>query len=165
VKKNISGSAFQLVHDKNQRSGVIVSDVTSQSEPKQSVTQMVAVQSLEKYPLILSFAVDEDFYLEDWKKTSVSIAIVAAGAVIAVIIAFYMLINLFLQRERDMQVMTDLKRDADKINLKQNELLINLTEQQKAIKESSDRLQAIFQNAADGIVMVDETGQVEAMNP
>lgn len=164
-EKNTSGSAFQLVHDKNQRSGVIVSDVASQSEPKQSVTQMVAVQSLEKYPLILSFAVDEDFYLEDWKKTSVSIAIVAVGAVIAVIIAFYMLINLFLQRERDMQVMTDLKRDADKINLKQNELLINLTEQQKAIKESSDRLQAIFQNAADGIVMVDETGQVEAMNP
>ena len=164
-EKNTTGSAFQLIHDKNQRSGVIVSDGAAQTEQKATTTQMVAVQSLEKYPLILSFAVDEDFYLEDWKKTSFSIACVAVGAVIAVIIAFYMLINLFLQRERDMQVMTDLKRDADKINLKQNELLINLTEQQKAIKESSDRLQAIFQNAADGIVMVDETGQVEAMNP
>ncbi|MBR7784539.1 PAS domain S-box protein, partial [Undibacterium luofuense] len=112
-----------------------------------------------------NFSVDEEFYLADWRKISMAIAIVTAGAIAAVIAAFRILIQLFLQREQDMQVMTALKREADVINQNQTTLLENLTEQQAALKASSDRLTAIFENAADGIVMIDDQGQVEAVNP
>lgn len=90
---------------------------------------------------------------------------VALAAIVAVIFAFRTLIQLFLQRESDLQVMMTMKQDADVINRNQETLLHNLTDQQKALKESSDRLQAIFQNAADGIVMIDEDGMIEAVNP
>ncbi|MBI1771277.1 MAG: PAS domain S-box protein, partial [Burkholderiales bacterium] len=62
-------------------------------------------------------------------------------------------------------VTTELKQQAEVINRNQAHLLKNLTEQQIALKDSSDRLQAIFQNAADGIIMIDDTGKIEALNP
>ncbi|MBK1888657.1 PAS domain S-box protein [Undibacterium sp. 14-3-2] len=146
----------------DRKSLVITSDTSALEYGKPSIT---AIQYLEKYPLIVYFSVDENLYLSDWHAISLAVAIVTVAAIAAVIAAFRVLIQLFIQKESDMQVMTELKREADVINRNQTRLLQNLTEQQKALKESSDRLQAIFQNAADGIVMTDDTGIVEAINP
>ncbi|MFZ6862092.1 ATP-binding protein [Undibacterium sp. Ji67W] len=164
-RKNQKGSVYHLLNDLKRRSGVLISETETHSGNQTVVRRMEAIQALEKYPLIVNFSIDEDLYLSDWWKISVGIVIVTVAAIAAVLAAFRILIQLFLQREADMRVMTELKSEADIINRSQTSLLQNLTEQQGALKESSDRLQAIFQNAVDGIVMIDETGIVEAVNP
>lgn len=162
-KKHAAASVSQSTKDAEDKKTVVMTSDTSVFEyGKSSIT---AVQYLQKYPLIIYFSVDEELYLSDWRAVSLAVAIVTIAAIAAVIAAFRVLIQLFIQKESDMQVMTELKREADVINRNQTRLLQNLTEQQKALKESSDRLQAIFQNAADGIVMTDDTGIVEAINP
>lgn len=162
-KKHAAASVSQSTKDAEDKKTVVMTSDTSVFEyGKSSIT---AVQYLQKYPLIIYFSVDDELYLSDWRAVSLAVAIVTIAAIAAVIAAFRVLIQLFIQKESDMQVMTELKREADVINRNQTRLLQNLTEQQKALKESSDRLQAIFQNAADGIVMTDDTGIVEAINP
>jgi len=153
----------QRIRDAGDKKSLIITSETSAFDYGES--RITAIQHLEKYPLIVYFSVDDKLYLSDWRAISLAVAIVTAAAIAAVIAAFRVLIQLFTQKESDMQVMTELKREADVINRNQTRLLQNLTEQQKALKESSDRLQAIFQNAADGIVMTDDTGIVEAINP
>ncbi|MFZ6689312.1 ATP-binding protein [Undibacterium sp. SXout11W] len=164
-RTNQKGSVYHLLNDLKRRSGVVISETETHTGNQTVVRRMEAIQALEKYPLIVNFSIDEDLYLSDWWKISVGIVVVTVAAIAAVLAAFRVLIQLFLQRESDMRVMTELKSEADIINRSQTSLLQNLTEQQGALKESSDRLRAIFQNAVDGIVMIDETGIVEAVNP
>ena len=162
---NQNGSVYHLINHLKKRSGVVITETEKHIDNQPAVRRMEAIQALDKYPLIVNFSIDEDLYLSDWWKISVGIAIVTTAAIAAMLAAFRVLIKLFLQRESDMRVMTELKREADIINRSQTSLLQNLTEQQGALKESSDRLQAIFQNAVDGIVMIDDCGVVEAVNP
>ncbi|MDE2430684.1 MAG: PAS domain S-box protein, partial [Burkholderiales bacterium] len=164
-KQNKSGSTYKLLHDMRKKSGVLISSQQRMAQSGKLMTRMAAIQTLDKYPLIINFSVDEDLYLADWRKISTGITVVAMGCILAVIGAFSVLVRLLEQREDDMQITTELKQKAEVINRNQAHLLQNLTEQQKALKESSDRLQAIFQNAADGIVMIDDTGRIEAINP
>jgi len=162
---DLTGSAYRLVKEMNQRSGVLITNGAASSGQYDAPKRMEAIQTLDKYPLILNFSIDEDLYLADWWKMSTAVVIVALSATAVLAASFRILIRLFLLRERDMRVMTELKREADLINRNQAGLLNSLTEQQSALKESSDRLQAIFQNAVDGIVMIDESGTIEALNP
>lgn len=164
-KRNTTGSTYHLIHDLQKNSGVLITDSARMSDDGAIRTRMAAIQSLKKYPLIVNFSIDPELYLSDWRTMTTAITIVALAAIAAVVAAFRVLIQLSQQKDRDMQVMTGLKREADIINRSQAGLLNSLTEQQKALKDSSDRLQAIFQNAADGIVMIDDAGMIEAMNP
>lgn len=164
-KKNLTGSTYHILHDLKKTSGVLITSLPRMADNQRPVTRMAAVQSLDKYPMIVNFSIDEELYLSDWRSISVAVAIVSLAAIVAVIVAFRILIQLFMQREHDMQVMTGLKQEADVTNRNQTRLLQSLTEQQKASKESSDRLQAIFQNAPDGIIMIDDGGGIEAVNP
>ncbi|MFZ6654648.1 ATP-binding protein [Undibacterium sp. TJN19] len=164
-QKNLTGSTYELVHEQNKKSGVIVSNNIRMADGGKHITRMAAIQTLEKYPLIINFSVDEDLYLADWRKISTGIIVVAMSGILAIVAAFSVLVNLLERREQDLIVTTELKQQTEVINRNQAHLLKNLTEQQIALKDSSDRLQAIFQNAADGIIMIDDTGKIEALNP
>ncbi|MFZ6721836.1 ATP-binding protein [Undibacterium sp. Ji49W] len=163
--KNLTGSTYELVHNQNKKSGVIITNSSRMGDGGKHVTRMSAVQSLQKYPLIINFTVDEDLYLSDWRKITTGIVVVAMSGILALVAAFSVLVNLLEKREQDLLATTELKQQAEIINRNQAHLLKNLTEQQIALKDSSERLQAIFQNAADGIVMIDDTGKIEALNP
>lgn len=163
--RNLSGSTYELVHQQNKKSGVVIGDNSRLSEGRRQITRMAAIQALEKYPLIINFSVDEDLYLGDWRKISTGLIVIAMSGVLAIVAAFSVLVTLLERREQDLQMTTELKQQAEVINRNQAHLLKNLTEQQIALKDSSDRLQAIFQNAADGIIMIDDTGKIEALNP
>lgn len=163
--KNLTGSTYQLVHEQKKKAGIIITNNSRMADGGKQVTRMAAVQSLEKYPLIINFSVDEDLYLADWRKISTGLVVIAMGGVLAIVAAFSVLVTLLERREQDLVMTTELKQQAEVINRNQAHQLKNLTEQQLALKDSSDRLQAIFQNAADGIIMIDDTGKIEALNP
>jgi len=122
-RKNQKGSVYHLLNDLKRRSGVMISETETHNGNQTVVRRMEAIQALEKYPLIVNFSIDEDLYLSDWWKISVGIVIVTAAAIAAVLAAFRILIQLFLQRETDMRVMTELKSEADIINRSQTSLL------------------------------------------
>lgn len=164
-QKNLSGSTYELIHKQNRKSGVIITSHARIADGGKLKTRMAAIQSLEKYPLIINFSIDEDLYLAEWRKIGTGIAIIAIFSVLAVITAFSLLVSLLERREQDLITTTELKQQAEVINRDQAILLHNLTQQQSALKDFSDQLQAIFQNAADGIIMIDERGIIEAVNP
>lgn len=164
-QKNLSGSTYELIHKQNKQAGVIITSHPRVAEGGKMKTRMAAIQSLEKYPLIINFSIDEELYLAEWRKIGTGIAIIAIFSVLAVITAFSLLVSLLERREQDLITTTELKQQAEVINRDQAILLHNLTQQQSALKDFSDQLQAIFQNAADGIIMIDERGIIEAVNP
>ena len=164
-QKNLSGSTYELIHKQNKQAGVIITSHPRLAEGGKMKTRMAAIQSLEKYPLIINFSIDEELYLAEWRKIGTGIAIIAIFSVLAVITAFSLLVSLLERREQDLITTTELKQQAEVINRDQAILLHNLTQQQSALKDFSDQLQAIFQNAADGIIMIDERGIIEAVNP
>ncbi|WP_394781372.1 ATP-binding protein [Undibacterium sp.] len=161
--RDTGSAAYQVAQVQQKKSDVIIRDSAAESGSK-AVQVMEAVQVVDKYPLIVSFSIDDELYLSDWRRTSLLIAMVASGTIIAVIVAFGMLASMFKRREEDLKITTALKQQAEDINKSQNALLQYLTEQQRALKDSSDRMEAIFQNAADGIIMIDEEGNIEAFN-
>ncbi|MFZ6814942.1 PAS domain S-box protein [Undibacterium sp. Rencai35W] len=164
-KQNLSGSTYTLVHDQKKKSGVIITDARRMADNDASPTRMAAIQVLDKYPLIINFTIEEAIYLADWRKISRVIVAVATGSVVAVTVAFILLLSLLKRRETDLQVTRELKLQAEVINRKQAQLLQDLTKQQRELKEAADRFQAVFQSAADGIVMIDQEGRIEATNP
>ncbi|GGC93664.1 hypothetical protein GCM10011396_46210 [Undibacterium terreum] len=153
-KRNVSDATYRVLEVLQKKSDVVIT----------ADNQMEGIQVVENYPLITNFTIDESLYLADWRRTSAIIGTVAVGTIIAIIVSFSMLASLFKRREENLQVTTALKQQAEEINRTQAILLQNLTAQQLALKDSSDRMEAIFQNAADGIVMIDEDGKIEAFN-
>ncbi|CAN5869158.1 hypothetical protein BH11PSE12_BH11PSE12_07050 [soil metagenome] len=163
--KNLTGSTYALVHTQQKKSGVIISSGERMSSGGKNENRMAAIQVLEKYPLIVNFTINEDLYLEEWRRSSLITAAIAAGSILAVIAAFMVMVNLLKRREDDFKITTELKRQADISNKNLAGLLENLTRQQRELEDSSDRLQAVFKNAADGIIMIDDQGKIEAINP
>ncbi|MFZ6771802.1 PAS domain S-box protein [Undibacterium sp. SXout7W] len=164
-KKNLSGSTYQVIHEQKKKAGVLIGTQPRMSYDNKVVTRLAAVQSLDKYPLIINFSVDEDMYLADWRKISIGVIVIALVCILAVMAGFAALVVLLRLREADMKITTELKQKAEVINRNQAGLLQSLTEQKKALTESSERLEAIFQNAPDGIIMIDDQGLIEALNP
>ncbi|MDY7539403.1 PAS domain S-box protein [Undibacterium sp. 5I1] len=164
-KRSLTGSTYQLVHDQKKKSGVIITNTERMADGGKPLMRMAAIQTLDKYPLIINFSIEEELYLTDWRRTSGVIVAVALGGVIAVIMAFTLLLSLLKRREIDLEITKELKRQAEVINRNQATLLQDLTQQKRELKESSDRFLAVFQNAADGIIMVDENGNIETSNP
>ncbi|HTD04054.1 PAS domain S-box protein, partial [Undibacterium sp.] len=162
-KRDVGDATYQVLHVLKKNSDVIISAARAEGSGKPT-NRMEGIQVVPNYPLVINFSIDEALYLADWRQTSSLIASVAIGTIIAVIVSFSMLAHMFKRREEDLQVTTALKQQAEAINKNQTALLQNLTEQQVALKDSSDRMEAIFQNAADGIIMIDEDGNIEAFN-
>ncbi|MES2072957.1 MAG: ATP-binding protein [Pseudomonadota bacterium] len=163
ARRDTSDSTYRVLQVLKKRNDVVIG-AESTGTAGETVNRMSAVNAVDNYPLIVTFSVDEELYLSDWRKTSWLIGTVASGTVIAVIVSFSMLVNMLKRREQDLQVTTELKQQAEEVNKTQAQLVQNLTEQQRALKDSSDRMEAIFQNAADGIVMIDDDGNIEAFN-
>lgn len=164
-KKNLTGTTFSLVHDQKKKSGVVISHSQRMSSGGRQESRMAAIQVLDNYPLMVNFTITEALYLEDWRKTSLVTASIAACSILAVIVAFSVLANLLRRREEDLKTTTDLKKQAEVSNRHLAQLLGNLTQQQGELQDSSDRLHAVFDNAADAIIMIDERGRIEAFNP
>ncbi|MCU6434165.1 PAS domain S-box protein [Undibacterium sp. Jales W-56] len=164
-KQNLSDSTYAFVHDQKKKSGVFITDAKRARGGDSSSVSMAAIQVLDKYPVIVNFTIGEAIYLADWRRISRIIVIVAMGSVIAVIMAFSLLLALLKRREADLRTTNELKQQAEIINRNQSYLLQNLTHQQRELKEAADRFQAVFQNAADGIVMIDQHGNLEVTNP
>lgn len=164
-KKNLTGSTFFMVHEQKKKSGVVISSIERMSSGGKKESRIAAVQVLDKYPLIINFTISENLYLEQWRNASLITGSIAVASILAVMVAFNVLINLIKRREQDLRITTELKQQAEISNRHLAKLLDSLTQQQHQLQDSSDRLQAVFNNAADGILMIDDQGKFEAINP
>mgnify|MGYP000214486036 CR=1 FL=1 len=164
-KKNLTGTTYSIVHNQHKKSGVMISDLERLSNGGKHELRMAAVQVLDHYPLIINFTIDESLFLNEWRATNRVTVSIAVGSILAVIAAFSSLTIFLKRREEDLKMTTKLKLQAEVSNQHLAQLLDNLTQHKNELQDSSDRLQAVFNNAADGIIMLDEYGKIEAFNP
>lgn len=163
-KANLTGSTHKVVHERKLKHDVVVTDAPRVSKGGRNSTRMGAVRVVDKYPLIINFSIEEEMYLEEWRKSSITTGIVAMASMLAIMLSFTLLVKILRRREADLAVTNELRKQADAANHAKSLLLADMVRQQDALRDASDRLEAIFDHAADGIVTIDEHGNIESFN-
>ncbi|MFZ6750387.1 ATP-binding protein [Undibacterium sp. Ren11W] len=164
-KKNLTGTTYKVIHDQQRSEGVLITDaprLSSNSEPGH--TRMGAVRMVKKYPLIVNFTIDEDVYLGAWRATTRVILIVAASSIIALLLAFTLLVRALRKNEQNLLTTIGLKQDAEQSNNEKSILLENLSRNQQALTDSSEHMAAILNNAPDAILITDAAGLIISCN-
>jgi two-component system sensor histidine kinase VicK len=164
-KKNLSGSTYLIIHDQKRSDGVLISDgprLANNNATGQS--RMGAVRTVKKYPLIVNFTIEEELYLGAWRDTTRLILTVAAGSIIAILLAFSLLVRALRRNEHDLVVTRRLKQEAEQSNMEKSRLLENLSHKQQELKDSSDHMAAIVDNAPDAILIAGSDGQIISCN-
>ena len=70
--------------------------------------RMSAVHVLDRFPLIITLTVTEKFILQNWRNEVKSIAVVATGSIITLLLAAYFLLRATSQREKNIALINDL---------------------------------------------------------
>ncbi|NEX62326.1 ATP-binding protein [Noviherbaspirillum galbum] len=164
-KHNLDGSPAIVVKRMKKLDDVIVT-ASPRFTKGGSITRprMVAVRTVEKYPLIVVIGIEEETYLSEWRNSALIIGGIATGTVLSLAFAFILLIRINRRRERDLVLTLELKRQAEFNNRVKSRLLDNLAEKQEALRDSNTRLEALVENAADAIIVLTETGLIESFN-
>jgi signal transduction histidine kinase len=103
--------------------GVIQTSGPNPADPDFGLKRLVAIRSVEKYPLVVTLSVPEAVYLADWRRMAVLIGSVGGGAAAALALAFFMLVRLLKNRERDLEVTEGLRRKAEAASQPKSEFL------------------------------------------
>jgi signal transduction histidine kinase/DNA-binding response OmpR family regulator len=111
-KVNRSGASFNIIGVEKKDHGVVLLDNTRFAENRQ-VSRMVASRVLDRYPLIVSVAITEEQFLESWRHSVQLIVLVAAGSIVALLVALLFLLRLMREREADMALTVRLKVAAE----------------------------------------------------
>ena len=103
--------------------GVIQTSGPNPADPDFDLKRLVAIRSVENYPMVVTFSVPENVYLADWRRMAVLIGSVGGGAAAALALAFFMLVRLLKNRERDLEVTEGLRRKAEAASQAKSEFL------------------------------------------
>jgi PAS domain S-box-containing protein len=149
-KTNLTGTTHHIIHNLKLDKGVAIISAPRQSKDGKQSTRMGSAQRVKNFPLIVSYILDEEFYLADWRKTATVIAVVGVASMVALLFSFAILVKLLKRREADLHMTLALKQQAEAAN--------------QASKDSSDRMEAILSNAADAIITTDHNRLIESFN-
>ena len=121
------------------------------------INRIFAYRSLERYPLFVTVGFDMDEVLEPFYENQRQ-SYRLASLTTFVILVFTGLILFFVRRLLQSH---ELAIAANKVK---SQLLIDLDVQQQALRDSTESLDTILQNAADAIITIDEQNQIESFN-
>jgi len=119
--------------------------------------RLYAYRSLEHYPLFVTVGFDVEEILASFYENQRQSYQLAALTTF-VILSFTALILFFVRR------LIQNHELSISANLVKSQLLIDLDIQQRALRDSTDSLDAILQNAADAIITIGEQNQIESFN-
>ncbi|MEN9866275.1 MAG: hypothetical protein RL748_1865, partial [Pseudomonadota bacterium] len=149
-KPNLTGITHSIIADMKLNKGVVVIRSPRIAQGGEIVSRMGAAQRVERFPLIISYILDEDIYLAEWRNTSVVIIVFSVASILILIFSFTLLYKTLQRRDADLQLTLDLKYEAEMAN--------------RASRESSDRMEAILKNAADAIITINQSYLIESFN-
>ena len=144
------GKLFSYI--KQSKNGVALSESIIDGVPR-----LYAYRSLEHYPLSVSVGFDVEEILEPYYENRRQSYQLAALTTL-VILVFSSLILFFVRR------LIQSHEAAISANIVKSQLLADLDSQQQALRDSTESLDAILQNAADAIITIGELNQIESFN-
>lgn len=103
--------------------GVIQTTGPNPADPDTVLKRLIAIRSVEDYPLVVTLSVPEDVYLADWRRMAAVIGSVGGGTAAALALAFFMLVRLLRRREQDLEVTEGLRRKAEAASQAKSEFL------------------------------------------
>jgi PAS domain S-box-containing protein len=106
--QNLTGSSHTVIEDLKLTDAVILNDGPRYSENEKSVSRLSAVHLLKRFPLIVNLTVAEKFILSKWRDAAITIALMAAGGIIILLIAMNIMLRIAKQREISISLLDDL---------------------------------------------------------
>jgi signal transduction histidine kinase len=106
-----------------QPGGVVQTVGGNPADPGTELKRLVAIRSVENFPLVVTISVPEDLYLADWRRMAFVIGSVGGGTAAALALAFWLLVRLLRRREQDLEVTEALRRKAEAANQAKSEFL------------------------------------------
>ena len=103
--------------------GVIQTAGPNPADPDYELKRLIAIRSVENYPMVVTLSVPEAVYLADWRRMAAVIGSVGGGTAAALALAFFLLIRLLKRREQDLEVTDTLRRKAEAASQAKSEFL------------------------------------------
>jgi signal transduction histidine kinase/ActR/RegA family two-component response regulator len=97
------------------------------SEDGRSEGRYAAVRVVKHYPLIIGIYVTEDYILSNWRHLAINIAILSILSIAVLYIGIVIIYRVLRQREKDIQLKLNLKRQAEDANRAKSEFLANMS--------------------------------------
>ena len=164
-KYNLKGSTWSVIHEQRKTEGVMLTDAPRKSSNDESGhPRMGAVRTVQKYPLIINYTIDEEVYLGVWRQNTRLIVLLAASSILALLFSFSLLVRALQRREQDLVETLRLKQDAERSAHEKSLLLESLSHNQQALRDSSEHMSAIVDNAPDAILIIDEARTIVSCN-
>ncbi len=164
-KRNLHGSSFTVIHDQHRSEGVVMITSSRLSDNNESGhPRMGAVRTVKKYPLIVNFTIEEEVYLGAWRENTRLIVMVAVASILAILFSFILLVRALHRSEKDLEVTKRLQRESEKSTDEKSELLEALSQKQQALRDASDHMAAIVDNAPDAILIINQDDEVISCN-
>ena len=120
---NRGGSSFQAIELDKKQHDVLITDTPNFARGGRAVLRMGAPRLLEHYPVIVNITVTDDLFLAQWRQFSLLLCAVAGACVLAVTVAFKVLVDQLRRREDSMAATEKLKLEAEAASLAKSEFL------------------------------------------
>ncbi|TFW22054.1 response regulator [Massilia arenosa] len=88
---------------------------------------MDAVRQVDKYPLVVDITVTDKYFLRNWTTIAQLIGALAAGSILALLIAFTLLVRMIGRREQDALTALELKAQAEAANEAKSSFLATMS--------------------------------------
>jgi signal transduction histidine kinase/ActR/RegA family two-component response regulator len=122
-KQNRQGASFDIIERQHLHQGVQITHTPRLAEGNAEVVRMGAARIVEDYPLIVNVTVTDEVFLQRWRESARGAATVAGLSVVAVGMAFLLLIRALRRRDEEQLVTEQLKAAAESANRAKSEFL------------------------------------------
>ena len=107
-KKNLTGTSHFVVEELKKTDDVVFTAGPRFSDASVPVARLGAVRVLDRFSMILNLTITEDLFLANWRHVVKSIAAVAAGSSLALVIGAWVLLRIVRQREASADLLREL---------------------------------------------------------
>lgn len=111
-KTNLTGTSYLVVEKMKKTDDVVYSSSPRFANQYANIGRLGAVRVVDRFPMILNLTVNEDFFLANWRHTAKTIAAMAVGSIIALLITGLFLVRTVRQRERSASLLRDLSEQV-----------------------------------------------------
>ena len=126
-KVNNIGASHTVISKMKLDNNVLYTKTPRFSDGNRPVARLVATRVVPRYPLVVSIAVTEDFFLANWYRTVKGIAVIALVCITALVCGIAVICSVLRRREEDLAQTLELKRRAEAANRSKSDFLANMS--------------------------------------
>jgi len=122
-KVNNTGSSHAVIEEMKKTAATRLTSSPRFADQGRAVLRLGAPRLVDKYPLVINITVTEDLFLAQWRRFAAIISVIAGCSMVAIVIAFLLLLKSLRRRESDMDATLRLKGEAEAASHAKSEFL------------------------------------------